>query len=139
MPAGAKPEPLGYVRKDVQRRGPDKAKWGAGAPGRDRMKALWDRFNQKGQPPRIRFEDRVAVVAGTGGSGSCPMRLHDVRLHPARNRIVVRVYTEAPDDDLCSGDWVPRTFTVSVARRELKPLRPRRLDVRVRRIADPDG
>lgn len=134
------PQPLAFVRKGAQLRGPDKTTWGDVGHDRDRLEVLWDRYRQDGKPPRIAFEKRVAVVAGTGGSGSCPTRLHDLRLHRDRKRIVVRVYTEAPDDGGgCTDDWVPKTFTVSVARSDLEPLRPRTIEVKVRRIDDPNG
>ena len=136
----AAPEGLAFVRKEVQRRGPDEARWGDAAGGRERLESLWDRYEQRGEPPAIRFAKRVAVVAGTGGSSSCPTRLHDLRLHRNRKRVVVRIYAEAPDEGGgCTDDWVPKTFTVSVARADLKPLRPRDLRVRTRWIADPDG
>lgn len=138
--ARAQPESLDFVRKEVQGRGPDDVSWGATAGGRERLRALWDRYRQEGKPPAIAFRRRVAVVAGTGGSSSCPTRLHDLRLHRERERIVVRVYTEEPDDDGgCTDDLVPKTFTVSVARSDLQPLRPRDVRVKVRRIEDPDG
>ncbi|HYP24343.1 MAG TPA: hypothetical protein VEV43_12285 [Actinomycetota bacterium] len=136
----AEPETLAFVRKGAQERGPDETAWGDVGHDRDRLDVLWDRYRQKGKPPAIAFDEKVAVVAGTGGSGSCPTRLHDLRLHRERGRVVVRVYTEAPPGDGgCTDDWVPKTFTVSVKRSDLKPLKPRAIDVRVRRIEDPDG
>lgn len=139
-PASAKPEPLDYVRKEVQRRGPDEFVWGAMARDRDDLRRLWDRYNQRGPLPTIRFKKNVAVLGGTGGSSSCPARLHDLRLNRERKRVVVRMYVEDPGEDAaCTADWVPKTFTLAVARRDVKPQRPRALKVRPRRIEDPNG
>lgn len=140
-PALAAPESLDFARREVQQRGPaDRTRWGATAGARGGLIRVWNRYNQRGEPPRIRFGKRFAVVAGTGGSSSCPTRLHDLRLHRGRERIVVRVYTEDPGEgNGCTDDFVPKTFTVSVARADLEPLHPRDVKVVVRRISDPDG
>lgn len=140
--AGAATTPLDFVRKDVQRRGPgtDRIRWGALARDRGDLRRLWDRYEQEGRAPRVRFRRNVAVLAGTGGSGSCRTRLHDLRLDREHGRVIVRVYTEDPGEGAgCTDDWVPYTFTVAVARRDLKPLRLGELNVRARRIADPDS
>jgi hypothetical protein len=140
LPAGARPEPLDFVRRDVQKRGPEAFRWGDLAGGRDALRRLWDRYEQEGDPPAIRFRKKVAILAGTGQSSSCPTKLHDLRLDRARKRVVVRVYAEDPGEGGgCTDDWVTKTFTVAVARADLKPLRPRDLDVRLRRVEDPDG
>lgn len=137
--AAASTEKLDFVRKDVQRRGPDDFVWGGLARDRDQLRVLWDRYNQSGKLPIVRFEENVAVLAGTGGSSSCPARLHDVLLNRERKRIVVRLYqTDPGPGNACTDDWVPRTFTLAVERADLKPLRIRQLSVRTRRIQDPD-
>lgn len=139
-PAMAEPETLDFARKDVQQRGPGETTWGATAGSPAKLRVLWERYDQKGEPPEIAFERRFAVVAGTGGSSSCPTRLHQLRLHRDRERIVVRLYTEDPGEgEGCTDDLVPKTFTVSVARADLEPLRPRDVRVKVRRVQDPDG
>lgn len=137
-PAFAEGERLDFVRKGVQSRGPDDSRWGAVAADRDELRRLWDRYEQKGRPPRVRFRKRVAALAGTGGSSSCPLRLHDLRLNRDRKRIVFRVYADLVEPGGgCTDDWVPRTFTVTVARSDLKPLQPNELRVRIRHIDDP--
>ncbi|HEV2756578.1 MAG TPA: hypothetical protein VG318_12480 [Actinomycetota bacterium] len=139
-PVAAKSEPLQFVRRDVQKRGPQTTEWGGVAGGREKLRRLWDRFEQEGAPPRVRFGKKVAILAGTGQSSSCPTRLLDLRLRRERKRVVVRVYAEDPGQGGgCTDDWVPKTFTVVVERADLQPPRPRRLDVRLRRVADPDG
>ncbi|HYO61808.1 MAG TPA: hypothetical protein VEU29_07905 [Actinomycetota bacterium] len=138
-PAFAETEALDFVRKGVQSHGPDDSRWGAVAVDRDELRRLWDRYEQKGRPPRVRFRTRVAALAGTGGSSTCPLRLHDLRLNRERKRILFRVYEHVPEPGGgCTDDWVPRTFTVTVARSDLKPLRPNELRVRIRHIADPN-
>lgn len=140
LPASAQPEPLGFVRREVQKRGPETFRWGEVAGGRDALRRLWERYDQEGAPPAIRFRRKVAVVAGTGQSSTCPTKLHDLRLHRDRKRVVFRVYAEDPGEGGgCTDDWGPKTFTVAVARADLRPLRPLELRVRVRRIEDPDG
>lgn len=79
------------------------------------------------------------MVAGTGGSSSCPPRLHDVRLNRERKRIVVRMYEADARSDVCTADILTRTFSVAVARGDLKPLRARALKLRPRLIEDPGG
>nr|MDQ3956786.1 hypothetical protein [Actinomycetota bacterium] len=60
------------------------------------------------------------------------------RLNRERKRVVVRMHQKDPGEDgLCTADWVRRTFTVAVARADLKPPGPRALKVRPRRIEDP--
>ena len=140
VPAGARPEQLEFVRRDVQKRGPEEFRWGGLAGGRDALRRMWDRYDQEGAPPAIRFRKKVAILAGTGQSSSCPTKLHDLRLHRGRKRVVVRVYAEdSGEGGGCTDDWVTKTFTVAVTRADLKPLRPSELDVRLRRIEDPDG
>ncbi|HEX2239563.1 MAG TPA: hypothetical protein VHJ82_00250 [Actinomycetota bacterium] len=139
IPAEASTEKLDYVRKDVQRHGPDDFVWGGLARNRDELRVLWDRYNQTGKLPTIRFQKNVAVLGGTGGSSSCPARLHDLRLNRERKRIVMRVYQTDPGPGFaCTDDWVPKTFTLAVSRDDLKPLRASQLRVRPRRIQDPD-
>ena len=132
-------EPLDFVRKNAQRNGPDDFVWAGLARDRGDLRRLWERFNLRGDLPTIQFEKNVAVVAGTGGSSSCPARLHDLRLDRERKRILARMYQTWPGEGgACTDDWVPRTFTVAVAREDLRPLRPRELRARPRRIEDPD-
>lgn len=135
MAALADTEPLEFDRKGVQGRGPDDFMWGAMARDRDDLRRLWDRYNQRGPLPVIRFRKNVAVLAGSGGSSSCPLRLHDLRLNREHERIVVRMYMS---DGVCTDDWRPRTFTVAVARSDLEPLPVRDVQVRPRRIDEPD-
>ncbi|HEX2294461.1 MAG TPA: hypothetical protein VHN37_04050 [Actinomycetota bacterium] len=137
-PAHAKTERLDFVRKERQRNGPDKSIWGAMARDRDDLRRLWDRYRQTGPLPVIRFRKNVAILAGTRGSSTCPYRLHDLRLDRDRKRIVARMYVKDHDEPVaCTDDLAPRTFTVAVARADLKPFRPRELKVRPRRIDDP--
>lgn len=137
--ASAKPEPLDFERKERQGRGPqEKSTWGGMARDRDELRELWDRYDQEGPLPHIGFEKNVAVLAGTVGSSSCPYRLHDLRLNRERKRVVVRMYVNDPDQPVaCTDDLAPRTFTVSVARSDLKPPGAKELKVRARRIDDP--
>lgn len=133
-------ERLDFVRKDVQQRGPDDFLWGAMAHDRGDLRRLWERYDQDGPLPTIRFKKNVAAVGGTGGSSSCPLRLDDLRLDHERRRIVIRMYLEDPGQDgACTDDWIPRTFTVSISRADLEPFRPRSLQVVSRRVDDPDG
>ena len=133
-------EPLDFVRKNAQRNGPDDFVWAGIARDRSELRRLWERFNLQGDLPTIHFERNIAVVAGTGGSSSCPARLHDVRLDRDRKRILARIYQYDPggEGSPCTDDWVPRTFTVAVAREDLRPLRARDLRARTRRIEDPN-
>ncbi|HEX2196065.1 MAG TPA: hypothetical protein VHJ76_03985 [Actinomycetota bacterium] len=138
-PASAHSEPLDFVRKERQDRGfVDKSVWGAMARNRRELRRLWKRYEQKGPLPVIRFEKNVAVLAGTHGPGTCRPKLHDLRLNRERKKVVARMYEEE-HDGACTADVVPRTFTVAVARADLKPLKPRELKVRARRIDDPNG
>jgi hypothetical protein len=139
--ASAKPEPLDFVRKERQDRGPqEKTTWAAMARSRDELRELWDRYDQEGPLPHIGFEENVAVLAGTVGSSSCPYRLHDLRLNRERKRVVARMYVNEPDEPVaCTDDLAPRTFTVSVARADLKPPGAAQLRVRARRIDDPSS
>lgn len=137
--ASAETEPLDFVRIETQARGPDDFVWAAMARDRGELRRLWERYNQRGKLPVVRFKKNVAVLAGTGGSSSCPPRLHDLRLNRERKRVVVRLYESSGGGGACTGDWLPRTFTVAVARPDLRPFRPRRLSVRPRRIDDPNA
>jgi len=138
-PASAKTEPLDFVRKERQDRGlVEKSMWGAMARNRKELRRLWKRYEQKGPLPIIRFEKNVAVIAGTHGPGTCRPKLHDLRLNRERKKVIARMYEEE-HDGACTADVVPRTWTVAVARADLKPLKPRELKVRPRRIDDPNG
>lgn len=135
-PAGAHTEELPYIRKDVQRRGLFEGAWGAMARDRAQLERVWDRFNLRGDPPTIRFRKDVAVIAGTTGTSSCPARIRNVRLNHDRQVIVVRLYKHAPEG-VCTDDIAPRTFTLSIARADLRPLRARDLRVVARKIDHP--
>lgn len=137
-PAVAKPEPIDWDWKERHRGGRDEQVWGGLARNRDELRRLWRLYDQPGKPPVIRFEKNVAVVAGAIGSSSCPAQLYDVRLNRERKRVVVRMYEENSETDICTADVVPRTFSVSVARRDLRPLAARELKLRPREIEDPD-
>lgn len=140
-PALAKPEPIDWDWKGRQRRGPEESRrnpWGGIARNRDELRRLWDLYEQRGKLPIIRFEKNVAVLTGTTGSSSCPARLHDVRINRDRKRLVVRMYEEGAETDICTADVQWRTFTLAVARADLKPLRARELKLRARMIEDPD-
>ena len=141
VPARAETESLDFVRKDNQTRGPRGSQfmWGALARDRVELRELWERYQQRGPLPTIRFERNVAILAGTRGSSSCPSILHDLRLNRERKRVVVRMYQLDPGDGACTDDWIPRTFTVAVARADLKPLAIAEIRVRPRRIDDPDS
>ncbi|MDQ4124518.1 MAG: hypothetical protein M3134_02815 [Actinomycetota bacterium] len=142
-PALARPEPIDWDWKERHRRGPTEGRgngtWGGLARNRDELRRLWELYDQPGAMPIIRFEKNVAVVAGTAGSSSCPARLHDVRLNRERKRIVVRMYVADGDNEICTADFVPRTFAVAVARADLEPLGARALRLRPREIEDPNG
>lgn len=136
-PAVAQTEPIDWDWKERHRGGRDEQVWGGLARNRDELRRLWKLYDQPGKPPVIGFEKNVAVVAGAIGSSSCPARLYDVRLNRERKRVVVRMYEEDSGTDVCTADVVPRTFSVSIARRDLKPLSAGELKLRPREIEDP--
>jgi hypothetical protein len=138
LDAVAETEALDFVRKDAQYRGGEGFKWRAIATDRDDLRRIWNRFNQHGPLPVIHFKRNIAILAGSGGSSSCRLRLHGLSLNRERSRILARVYQASGGGD-CTDDWIPRTFTVAVARHDLRPLRPRDVTVRVLRVADPDN
>jgi len=132
-PAAAGGERLRYREVIDQGRGPgtDRVKWRAYATDRSELRSAWERFNMRGELPRIGFERRVAVFAGTGGSSSCPPDLGGLRLKREEKRILVRILIGTSGAGGCTADWMPRTFVVSVLRSDL----PRDdLTVRVRRV-----
>ena len=139
-PAWAKTEPLDFVRKGMQHRGPERPPRAALAANRPELRRLWDRFDQRGKRPIIRFEKNVAILANAAGSSSCPYRLHALRLDGERERVVVRVYQEEfEENQVCTADVQARTYTVAVPRAGLRPFRPRDLKVHIRRIDDPNS
>ncbi|MDP9069156.1 MAG: hypothetical protein M3N53_12540 [Actinomycetota bacterium] len=109
------------------------------ATSRSELRDLWNHFNQRGDLPIIRFNRNVAILASLGGSGSCGVRLHDLRLNRVRKVVVARLYGVDPGEGAgCTDDYVLYTFTVAVSRADLEPLTPDDLRVRRREIADPD-
>lgn len=136
--AVAETERLVFVRKEMQRRGPTKRPFAAMATSRAELRMLWEHFNQRGDLPTIRFRKNVAILASLDGSGSCGVRLHDLRLKREDKLVIARLYKVDPGEGAgCTDDLVRYTFTVAVARAELKPLRPNELRVRRREISDP--
>ena len=128
--AQAAGDALRYREVAHQNRGPDRFKWRTYVTDRSQLRAAWERFNLRGDPPRIGFERRVAIVAGTGGSSSCPPSIGGLRLNREERRIVVRIRIGAKGPAACTADWVPNTFVLSVRRSDV----PRGdLDVRVYR------
>lgn len=140
LPAAAETERVPFVRKEFQRRGPSERPWAAMATDRAELRRLWDHFNQRGDLPRIRFRRKVAVLASLGGSGSCGVRLHDLRLNREKKVLNARMYQVDPGEGgVCTDDYVLHTYTVAVARAELRPLQIKELRVRRRQIADPSS
>ena len=138
VPAAAETERLPFESKGRQRRGPTEAPYSGLARNRGELRELWSHFNMYGDPPAIDFEKNVAILASIGGSSSCGMRLHDLRLKRDRARVIVRMYVEDPGPgNGCTDDLAPFTFTVSVERSDLRPLRAREVRVSRRRIDDP--
>lgn len=135
LAALAETERLQFDRKEAQFHGPNRFKWAAMARDRGDLRRLWDRYHQRGPLPIIGFENNVAILAGSVGSSSCPLHLHDLRLNRERKRIVVRMYMS---DGICTADVVARTFTLAVARSDLKPLQVGEVRVQPRRIEEPD-
>ncbi len=132
-------ESLAFARKESQRRGPTERPYAAMATSRPELRDLWNHFNQRGDLPIIRFKRNVAILAALGGSGSCGVRLHDLRLNREKKLLVARLYQVDPGGGaVCTDDLVLYTFTVAVRRADLNPLRPDDLQVRRRQIADPD-
>ena len=132
---------LDFVRREHQFRGPshvqDNGGWAAIARDREELRAIWDRYRQRGSLPTIRFEENIAVVAGLGGSG-CGTHLHDLRLNRDKSRIAARVYREDPGPDAaCTDQYVQETFTVAVQRADLRGLNVSELRVLPRVIDDP--
>ncbi len=139
-PAAAHSERIPFKRKDRQARGPSERPYDGLAKDRRELRDLWDHFNQAGDPPFIGFKRNVAVLVATFGSSSCPAQIHDVRLNRDKKVLVVRVYDpEPPDGGGCTDDIAPFTRTISVARADLNPLKPRQLEVRRRYIDDPNS
>lgn len=132
VPAAAETT-LAFKRVAHQNRGPtaDEFKWRALVTQRSGLRHYWERFNMRGEPPRIGFKRRVAVFAGTGGSSSCPPYVEDVRLRRAERRLVVRIVTGRAQG-ACTDDWVRSTFVLSIRRQDLPPVND--FHVRVRRI-----
>ena len=118
-PAGGAGEEVPYREVAHQQRGPGGFKWRAYATNRAELRAAWKRFELRGDPPRIGFDRRVAVLAGTGGSSSCPPSVGGLRLNRKEARIVVRIRIGAEGQAACTADWVPNTFVMSVKRSEL--------------------
>lgn len=117
-----------------QERGPccDHFKWRAFVTDRSELRAEWERMSLRGDPPRIGFDRRVAVIAGTGGSSSCPPSMGGLRLNRKERRIVARIRIGAEGPAACTADWVPNTFVMAVPRDEV----PRgELRVRVHRVS----
>ena len=120
-PARAANEQLPYKQVAHQDRGPsgDHFKWRAYVTERSELRAAWERFNLRGDPPRIGFERRVAVIAGTGGSSSCPPSVGSLRLNREEKRVVVRIRIGAKGPAACTADWVPNTFVMAVRRSDV--------------------
>ncbi|HJR45559.1 MAG TPA: hypothetical protein VJ927_08120 [Actinomycetota bacterium] len=118
-PAAAGSEQLPYRDVAHQSRGGDGFKWRAYATNRSELRSAWKRFHMRGDLPRIGFEHRVAILAGTGGSSSCPPDLAGLRLHREERRIVVRIDTGSSGPGACTDDFWRQTWVVSVRRSDV--------------------
>jgi hypothetical protein len=137
--AFAESDNLPFVVKERQRSGPHERPYAAIATSRGELRKHWDRFNQRGDLPTIRFEKNFAILTTLGGSGSCGVNLHDLRLKREEKRVIARMYRSDPGEgEGCTDDYVLYTFTVAVARADIRPLPPDQLTVRRREIRDPD-
>lgn len=129
-------ERLEHVLKDTQARGSmDADTWGGVADTRKELRRLWREFDQEGPLPTIRFKRNIAILAGMGGSSSCPPEIKDLRLKRELKRVVVRIHSSSGDKgEACTDDLAPRTFTVTVSRSQLAPLEGHELHVRTRPV-----
>jgi hypothetical protein len=123
FPAASAETTLSFKRLDHQHRGPgiEQMEWHALVTDRAELNQKWDRYQMSGEPPRVGFAQRVGIFAGTGGSSSCPLYVHDVQLRRARDRIVVRL-ANRNDDNGCTDDWRASTFLLSITKKQLPSL-----------------
>ncbi len=99
---------------------------------REAYRAQWERFGFAGERPPVRFRTRRVVFVATGEPSSCPLRFDEVVLRRAERRLTVRLRYDDDGTGVCTDDWGPRSFVLSLRRAAL----PRGdLDVRVRRVA----
>ncbi len=138
-PAVAGSEPVPYEHKERQPRGPERRPYAGMARDRGDLLDLWDHFNQRGEPPTIGFERKIAIMVTWFGSSSCPPHVHDVRLKREKEVLLVRLYdNEPPPGFACTDDIAPTTHTITVERSDLRPFQARDLTVRRREIEDPN-
>lgn len=78
---------------------------------------LWERFRLRGDRPPVSFERRAVLFAGTGESGSCPLRYRALAL--ARHRATFRIELEPAEHEVCTDDWTPRAMVISLPRAEV--------------------
>jgi hypothetical protein len=89
----------------------------------------WERFGYKSDRPPVNFQRRVVVFIGTHESGSCPLRFQRTVLHREDRAITVRL-SNGPYE-VCTDDWVPRSFVLSLRRASLPEGE---LAIRIRRV-----
>jgi hypothetical protein len=84
------------------------------ADNAERFAEVWDSFGFDESAPEIDWDRDVVLFFGTGESGSCPLDLNDVRFNPDERLIVAVVDPNLPPETVCTMDWTPRVFVVSV-------------------------
>lgn len=92
-------------------------KWRAYVTDRAELRAAWERFRMRGDLPNIGFRRRVAILAGTNGSSSCPWWISKLVLHREERRLIVRMReATVPPGYGCTADYTGTTRVVSIKR-----------------------
>jgi hypothetical protein len=74
----------------------------------------WFEFDPTDPVPELDWENRVMLFAGTGESSGCPLVLDSVTFDPDERLISVGVSKDVPEDTMCTMDWTPRVFVISL-------------------------
>ena len=77
----------------------------------------WQERFQLGEIPDadgIDWDQQVVLFAGTGESGSCPLELVGVQFDDDDRLVNVMATREGDDDMMCTMDWTPRVFVISL-------------------------
>ncbi len=80
----------------------------------DEFAELWAWFGFDDDAPVLDWDSRVVLFAGTGESSGCPLVLDAVKFDEEHRFIGVAASRDVPEDTMCTMDWTPRVFVISL-------------------------
>jgi len=82
----------------------------------------WSAFGLSGPRPEIDWQRSIVLLVGTGEAGTCPLSFEGLSLNRETHLLTVHVRIRGSKFRrrlICTADWSPRTFVISMPRRSL--------------------